>query len=854
MSDRALPEILAPGGDPDSVRAAILAGANAVYVGLDRFNARMRASNIDLVELRKLCTLAHSHGVRIYVTLNVLMSEDELGDAAALGLDALNAGVDALIIQNLGLLAWFHAHVPDAELHASTQLTTHSQTQLELLAQHGVTQVNLARELSLAEIRAFVPRAHALGMKVEVFVHGAYCISFSGQCYLSASMTGLSANRGECIQACRRVFSSPAGQAPVLPLNLKDNNALAHAADLLEVGVDSVKIEGRRKGYFYVHTVVDAWRRRLDELAGGLASPAIARRDAAGSHRASSVPSSAGDLIDTGVDTGVTQVFHRGFSAGYLEGRITPDMFAQASTDQSLRRLGEVMGYTADTRVLRVSDATGLVEGMRAGIFADEDQYVARFVVEAALGQDRFQIRLEHELKGRIQRGQTLWALAEQDAAAVVLERARALALCRRRLDVRVAGRLGAPLVATFHSEAGEVAESRSAMPLACASRNGLDAALLSKQLGRLGETPYALGVLDSTGLEAGLFLPISELNRMRQAAVVQLPGEAMRVWSETSRVEVPAPKKQTVPHSFVGMSRPFQRVLCVTDRLERASALRQLGLGPFVVLELQGPDASEFDREPDAADWLVPLFPSIVFDSMLPEYEAILAKRAWRLVWSEHSGLGAKAAAAGIPWLAGGLLNASNAPSARALRGMGAVGVVAAPELSVAQAAAMGAALGSELLRLVTVFGPVLCMQTRQCLVRSFDDCQVPYTHEGCVRACRAGGRLEQESGHTFHAIKRPGFHSQLWDDRALCAPEAVRPLEEAVDTFVVDLRDPGFRPRSDEDVLFIAGFFARLAGHKEGRPSNEERVRLRKLVGPSFCGGLQPEGGKVSKPRRPR
>jgi U32 family peptidase len=837
---RPRPEILAPGGDADAVRAAILAGADAVYLGLPRFNARMRADNLDLATLRTLCRLARSHGVRTYVTLNTIVAEPELAEAAALGADALAAGADALILQDLGLLGWLRARLPAAELHASTQLTTHNAAQLEVLARAGFTQVNLSRELRLEEICALTARAHDLGLRVELFVHGAYCVSFSGQCYLSVLATGLSGNRGECVQPCRRRYLDEGGRLPPYPLNLKDNNALAEAAALWDAGVDALKIEGRRKGFYYVHTVVSAWRARLDALARG--------------------ERPGGD------DPSLGKVFNRGFSTAYLRGAIERDAFAADGVDRSLEHLGAVASYTADTRTLACAGAPRLRPGLRAGVYTRDLEYVGQFVVETRLAPNRFRVRLEHELKGRIQRGQQLFALAEQAESEAVLARARGLEMRRRPLDIVVTGAAGQPLVARCsfvmgtpkgfpcppalepagQSPSGSDATGRATVTVASgvalqpASRNALDREQLARHLGKLGTTGYALGALDADGLAPGLFLPVSELNRMRQAAVEQLAAAATAAAAPAAAP--PFASGPAAPPS----PRLRQRLLLLAGDLDEARALRTVaGPDALVALELQGPrDEALLAAEAGVERWLVPWLPAIVFDADLPACAATLAARPWRLVVSDNAGVGARAAAAGIPWLAGGLLNTANSGALETLRALhGACGAVLSPEVSVEQARQLAAAsAGAGLLRLVTVFGPLLGLQTRQCLVRDLKRCRLPRVDAECVASCQAAAPVRLDPDQPLHFVKRPGFHSQVWDARLLCYPEAIGALEGAVDAFVVDLRAAGFVRRTRAQALQIARLFHDAVA--AGRAAPETAARLRRLAGACW-------GGPLGRPR---
>lgn len=314
-------ELLAPGGDIDAIKAAIVAGADAVYCGLGRFNARGRAANITMDELGGVLALAHRHDCRVFLTLNVMMVQSDVAQLIGLLNRLANTSIDGVIVGDLGLLHLLATHYPSLEVHASTQLTTHCEGQIAFLAQLGVSRVNLARELDLPEIRALVAAGRKHDVATEVFVHGSYCLGFSGICTLS-SVHGLdSGNRGRCSQPCRaRYQTTPAGVDH--PLNLVDNSAYGAALELWEAGVDALKIEGRIKKFPYVYTVTKAWRRQLERLYQGIAPHA----DSPELHA----------------------VFNRGFSDGYLRGQPGPQMFVDNPRNQSAQQLWERSGPAGD--------------------------------------------------------------------------------------------------------------------------------------------------------------------------------------------------------------------------------------------------------------------------------------------------------------------------------------------------------------------------------------------------------------------------------------------------------------------------------------------------------------------------
>ncbi len=244
------PEILSPVGNREMLEAAVRAGADAVYFGMSDFNARRNAQNFTNEEFCEAVAYCHVRGVRAYLTLNTLVSDADMQRALRQAAFAYESGIDAVIVQDLGLARMLRRCLPDLPLHASTQMTVHSPSALPILKKLGFVQVVLSREMSREEIRAFCVEANKYGIAVEVFVHGALCMCMSGQCYLSAVLGGRSGNRGLCAGPCRLPFS--ASKKVGYDLSLKDLSLVDHLGDLAALGVSSFKIEGRMKRPEYV--------------------------------------------------------------------------------------------------------------------------------------------------------------------------------------------------------------------------------------------------------------------------------------------------------------------------------------------------------------------------------------------------------------------------------------------------------------------------------------------------------------------------------------------------------------------------------------------------------------------------
>ncbi|HCE1828042.1 TPA: U32 family peptidase [Vibrio parahaemolyticus] len=308
-------ELLAPGGDLDSIKAAIAAGADAIYCGLDRFNARNRATNLTLDNLNGVLTLAHQHSCKIFLTLNVLILESEIPAIVRLLSQLNTTKIDGVIVQDLGLAYILKHHFPDLDVHASTQLNTHNEGQILFLNQLTASRVNLSRELNIDEIKHLAQFGREHNVMMEVFVHGSYCIGFSGICYISSARNGASGNRGRCSQPCREQYETTK-TGNNYPLNMKDNSAFGDLKALADAGVYSLKVEGRIKKSHYVYTVVDNWRQQIDRLCEGL------------------------ELAED--TTELYTVFNRDFSNAFLQGDFGKAMYIDNPRDHAVKHFSKV--------------------------------------------------------------------------------------------------------------------------------------------------------------------------------------------------------------------------------------------------------------------------------------------------------------------------------------------------------------------------------------------------------------------------------------------------------------------------------------------------------------------------------
>ncbi|MBR5011850.1 MAG: U32 family peptidase, partial [Clostridia bacterium] len=303
MENKKIAEILSPVGSEEMLFAAVRSGADAVYLGAKEFNARRNAANFSDEQLKGAIEYCHIRGVKVYLTLNIILSDDELLDAFSLAQRAYNYGVDAIITADIGLIALLKKHLPELPVHASTQMTVHTASAIPFLKDLGIKRVVLSRELSEKAIKEITDAAHKENIEVEIFVHGALCMSVSGQCLLSSMLGGRSGNRGLCAGPCRLPFAATGGNG--YDLSLKDLSLIKHINRLTEIGVDSFKIEGRMKRPEYVAAATAAIREAI-----------------------------TGEKKDLPLEKMLNGVFSRsGFTDGYFTGNLGADMFGIRTKD-----------------------------------------------------------------------------------------------------------------------------------------------------------------------------------------------------------------------------------------------------------------------------------------------------------------------------------------------------------------------------------------------------------------------------------------------------------------------------------------------------------------------------------------
>lgn len=508
------PEVLAPAGDLPALEAAIGAGADAVYFGVDAFNARARAKNFALERLPEIVERLHERRVRAHLALNTLVFDAELDAWATVVRAAASAGVDAVIVQDLGAVGLIRQIAPELRIHASTQMTCTDAASVELAAALGADRVVLARELSLTDIEQI---ARATRVELEVFVHGALCVAYSGQCLTSEAIGGRSANRGACAQACRLPYElvvdgvvKDLGERAYL-LSPQDLEASAHIPRLLELGVSSFKIEGRLKGPDYVAATTRLYRAAVDAALGVGPGPDPASRE-----------------------RGI-QSYSRGSGPGFLLGVDHQQLVEGRSCDHRGLEVASVVereqsgnrAWVGLRTSARLSRGDGLlVEGGWGGegeiggrVWAIE--LGGRDVSDAPAGaRVRIWFGPDHSL-GEVVCGRRVFRSHDPEAERRI-QATLAREPYREPLTLKLSGEYGEPFLLEGRSERGRSARVVGDANVERAQGQPSSHADLSDKLGRLGDSPFQLQTLE-LALPEGAWLPVSALNRARRALVSAL-------------------------------------------------------------------------------------------------------------------------------------------------------------------------------------------------------------------------------------------------------------------------------------------------------------------------------------------
>lgn len=615
------PELLAPAGHWDCAKAAVENGADAIYFGLDRFNARMRAQNITEAELPRLMAFLHRRGVKGYVTLNTLVFPQELAEAEQYLRTIMAAGVDAVIVQDVGICRLIRHFSPDFPIHASTQMTITSAAGVEFAQSLGCELVVLARECSLAEIHKIKTQIaqQNISLPLEVFVHGALCVAYSGQCLTSESLGGRSANRGECAQACRMPYELISDGKEVDLGNCKyllspqDLAGLEVLPDLVKAGVSCLKIEGRLKTPEYVANVTRVYRQALDRVMAELVQdvstttsipPSLLTKTPAskgGKNLAPLVKGGWGDLSNQSQVTdqeryNLEMAFSRGLYTGWFRGINNQELVHAHFGKKRGVYLGEVTRIQKEQVTVQcrgialpcpIKPGDGIVFDCGHPEAKEEGGRV--YAVEQR-GQDAVLTFGRGNINWRrVHVGDKVWKTSDPELDRQLRQSfAGENPQFQRPIYIEVYGEVGQALIAIARDELGHVVQVESSMPLVEAHTKPFTTERLQEQFGRLGNTPFCLGAL-TNHLNCAVMLPVSELNHMRREIVVQL--EELRSQPKRWQLNSNASLQDLLPRKTTRVAPTSPSVIVLVRNLKQLQAALQAGI-EILYCEFEDPRA----------------------------------------------------------------------------------------------------------------------------------------------------------------------------------------------------------------------------------------------------------------------
>lgn len=782
-------ELLAPAGNMACLHAAVQAGADAVYLGAGHFNARRGADNFTFDDLAQACDYAHLRGVKIYLTLNTIVLPSEVEDALELARQAYRCGVDAFIVQDIGISLELRRILPDCEVHVSTQMNTHTEDGIQAAAALGASRVTLARELSFEEISRLSQLARELGMEVEVFAHGALCICYSGQCFMSSMVGGRSANRGRCAQACRlpytlhnvalrKTLDAPGDHL----LSPKDLCTIDVLPELIEAGATSLKIEGRMKSPEYVKSVVGVYRQVLDRALAWLEEASRAELDC-GSIELTGTP--LNPRATEAEHQILSEAFSRGFTTAYLEGQ----------------RGNEIMSYgRPNNRGVFVGRVTQAKEG-KVTLEAEEELHVGD-AIEFWTNRGHFVHTIESfgnteessrsgKITLRVDRavgkGDRVFRVRNAKAAFVDDSRMPTVPV---KAEVKL--HLGQPAQLSF--TAYDAIRNRPVTvqvegPLVEAARTkAITSSEVHDHIDRMGTTPFSLTSLD-IALDEGVGMGFSVLHKLRARAAEELQDALLAYYHERTLEKVPQ-------RAFAA---PLRKGGCkvgvIATNPACARAAKRAGADFIYVPALnyrrgEAVIAGQLSGTAEQAGYpkqCIPVLPTVshMFDEELRGgFDIWNRVRADKPVVVENFGQLIRAGELGALPEVGPHIPVTNRFDLQAMADLGAQRIWLSPELSLIQIEELGEV--SPVPLGVTIMGSTELMVTEHCLLMSQGPC-----NQKCANCARRKSphHLKDRKGYEMTVITDVTGRSHLYNavslDIAHLAPELI---QAGVSAFMVD------------------------------------------------------------------
>ncbi len=768
-------ELLAPAGNMECLHAAVKAGADAVYLGAGHFNARRGADNFSLENLAEACDYAHLRGVKIYLTLNTVVLPSELPDALELARQAYRCGVDAFIVQDIGISIELFRIMPDVEVHVSTQMNIHDEDGLRAAAALGATRVTLARELSLAEIARLHELAEELGIELESFAHGALCICYSGQCFMSSLVGGRSANRGRCAQACRlpyelhnralrKTLDAP-GEHLLSPKDLCTANLIP---ELLHAGVASLKIEGRMKSPEYVQAVVGVYRAVINRVEAAI------DRDGIDSVVASDAPEFRASEEEMNV---LSEAFSRGFTTAYLKGKRGNEIMSYGRPNNR----GVFVGRVAKVRegLVFIDPETELHVGDLIEFWTNRGHFVHTI---GEFKTDRAG-RVFFPVERAVGKGDRVFRVRNAEAAFVDDDKLPSVAVC-----ARAELRIGQPALLTFTVAAGDASVTVEGPEVEAARTKAITEEEVREHIDRMGTTPFYLSSLE-IDLDEGVGMGFSMLHKLRARAAEEL--------QETILAHYHARKLERTPsRAFAPVVRKgWCKVAALATNPACARAAKRAGADLIyvpaanyrrgeAVIAGQLSDTAEQAGYPKQCIPVLPTVSQMFDEEKRNGFDTWKRVKADKPVMVENLGQLLHATEMGAAPEVGPHIPVTNKLDLQAMADLGAQRVWLSPELSLVQIEELGDMAPMPLG--LTIMGQTELMVTEHCLLMSQGPC-----NQKCAECARRKSPhyLKDRKGYEMPVITDCTGRSHLYNavqmDVAHLMPEIIG---AGVSTVLVD------------------------------------------------------------------
>lgn len=727
-------EILAPAGDSSCFLSAIAAGATAIYFGIGSFNARVRAVNIQQKELSSLVSIAKFYNVRTYLTLNILIKDDEFIQAIDLVEFATNCGIDAIIVQDIGLLYILKKLFKNIEIHCSTQFTTHNIWQCDFLSNYDVSQINLSRELSLDELKNINFFLKKRNIKSEVFVHGAFCISYSGQCYLSNALYNQAGNRGECVQPCRRCYSTT-NQNNITPFNLKDNHCYDILDKIIKSDCDSLKIEGRIKDSNYVYSVVSAYKQQLQNI-----------KENKKIHNQSNL---------------LNYSMNRDFTNGYMIGKISKSMFHFGKKNEATKYVGIVKNYFAKENKLtiKIDNNESIQIKDKLFILDQYDKFVCTFEIEKKLSAIEYTIKITNKLISKILPGQKIYKELQGVSDLFLKEQIEEIKKKynknKTQLNIQDTNKIEVSVFVEYDLSLNKIkfefCTNKSSIcvfsknNVQIAKINGLTKEIIFEKLGKLGTTKYFLKNVFLKNDISKFYLSLSELNEIRKEAI-ELLNKSQSIKSYSQK--------------FIDLKNDITKNYITTEQI------KYIDIDVFEVPNILQNNLLDISKKINNQK-LVPYFPAIMFDNDIQKHFELLKLLKDKTIICDNIGFAYYASKLNFKIILGQRTNIYNSFSLIAyLKNINVCGIVPNFELSKIEFNKLLLNKDINIYNFKNYKTPLL--QSRQCLLKNLTKCNKELCDENCILTCEKTQKFVGQQGERLIAKKIKGFYSSVYLDEA--------------------------------------------------------------------------------------